>query len=381
MAWNESGNGKDPWGGNRQQQPGDLDKIVRDWQRKLKRFLGGGSGGGGRGGGEASAAGFALIGIVLLVVWAATGLYRVDEAERGLVLRFGEYVDTTDPGLHWHLPYPIESVEIVNAAVIDKFEQNIQMLTADENFVVIDLVVQFRRTDPQKYQFNVRDPDDTLSDVSESAIREAVGTNKLDFTLLGNRDEIAQQTKSLIQNALDSYEAGIEVVAINLQQVEFPDQVQDAVQDAVRAREEKQQSQLEAQTYENRVIPEARGAGERMKEAAEAYKAQVTIDAEGDAARFISLLSEYQAAPRVTRERLYIEAIENVYQNSSKVFIDTDGNGSLLYLPIDKLVESGARTRITAGDMANSGRSTVDVTRSGNDERNSDSRSRRTRTQ
>jgi membrane protease subunit HflK len=380
MAWNESGNDKDPWGGNRQQQPGDLDKIVRDWQRKLKRFLGGGGGSGGSGGGEASAAGFALIGVVLLVVWAATGLYRVDEAERGLVLRFGKYVDTTDPGLHWHLPYPIETVEVVNAAVIDKFEQNIQMLTADENFVVIDLVVQFRRTDPQKYQFNVRDPDDTLSDVSESAIREAVGTNKLDFTLLGNRDEIAQQTKSLVQNALDSYEAGIEVVAINLQQVEFPDQVQDAVQDAVRAREEKQQSQLEAQTYENQVIPEARGAGERMKEAAEAYKAQVTIDAEGDAARFNSLLAEYQAAPRVTRERLYIEAIENVYQNSTKVFIDSEGNGNLLYLPIDKLTER-ARAGSPSNEMGNSRRSSVEVTRSGNADNDSDSRSRRTRSQ
>lgn len=380
MAWNESGNGKDPWGGNRQQPPGDLDKIVRDWQRKLKRFFGGSGGGGGKGGGDASAAGLALIGVVLLVVWAATGLYRVDQAERGLVLRFGQYVDTTEPGLHWHLPYPIETVEIVNAAVIDKFEQNIQMLTADENFVVIDLVVQFRRTDPQKYQFNVRDPDDTLSDVSESAIREAVGTNKLDFTLLGNRDEIAQQTKSLVQNALDSYEAGIEVVAVNLQQVEFPDQVQDAVQDAVRAREEKQQSQLEAQTYENRVIPEARGAGERMKEAAEAYKAQVTIDAEGDAARFNSLLAEYQAAPRVTRERLYIEAIENVYQNSSKVFIDTEGNGNLLYLPIDKLTDR-ARAATSTNDMLNSRRSPVDVTRSGNGDTDSDARSRRTRSQ
>ncbi len=334
MAWNESGNDKDPWGNRRRPQgSNDLDQMVGNLQKKISRMFGG------DGGGDNSAMGVGVVFIIGIAVWALTGFYRVDQAERGLELRFGKFTTMTSPGLHWHFPYPIETVELVNASVIDRFEKKIPMLTADENFVVIDLAVQFRRSNPVDYQFNLRDQIGTVSDVSESAIREAVGKRTADFTLVGDRAEVASQTKELIQNALDTYKAGIEVTSVNLQQVDFPSEVQSAVQDAVKAREDKEQAKLSAETYENQIIPEARGERARMIEAAEAYKQRVINDAEGDASRFVSLLAEYQAAPVVTRERLYIDAIEYVYSNTNKVFIDAEGNGNLLYLPVDKMLD------------------------------------------
>lgn len=376
MAWNESGNGKDPWGNKRRpDQPNDLDKMLGDLQKKLRGMFGGGDNKGG-----SSSAGFLMVGLIALLAWMASGLYRIDQAERGLELRFGEYQSTTGPGLHWHFPYPIETVEKVNASAIDRFEQEIQMLTADENFVVINLAVQFRRQDPKAYQFNVRDPIDTVSDVSESAIREAVGKHPADFTLLGNRAEVAEQTKQLIQSALDSYQAGIEVTSVNLQEVDFPTAVQDAVQDAVKAREDKEQAKLSAETYENKVIPEARGVRARMIEAAEAYREQVINDAQGDASRFTALLAEYQAAPEVTRERLYIDALEYVFSNTNKVFLDTEGSGNLLYLPVDKLMENAGRgTRDRGNGLTERQNSMGDASATGSSRQSSSSRTRRTR--
>ena len=340
MAWNESGNDQDPWSNRRRRRnaPNDLDRMLGNLQRRLRGAFGG------QGDDDGSASGLLAVAVVAVLFWLATGFYRVDQAERGLELRFGRYTMTTGPGLHWHLPYPIETVEKVNASVIDRFEQEIQMLTADENFVVINLAVQYRRTNPSDFQFNVRAPEETLADVSESAIREAVGKHPADFTLLGNRAQIAAQSKELIQSALDAYQAGIEVTAVNLQKVDFPLQVQEAVQDAVKAREDKEQAKLSAETYANEVIPAARGDAARQLEAAEAYRQRVINDADGEASRFTALLAEYRAAPEVTRERLYIDAIEEVYANSTKVFIDTDGEGNLLYLPVDKLLENAQRS-------------------------------------
>ncbi|MEN7342844.1 MAG: FtsH protease activity modulator HflK [Pseudomonadota bacterium] len=345
MAWNESGNGKDPWGNNRRRPAADndLDKMVGNLQKKLNRMFGGD-------GGDNPALGLGAVLVIGLIVWGLTGFYRVDQAERGLELRFGKFTTMTDPGLHWHMPYPIETVELVNASVIDRFDKRISMLTADENFVDIDLAVQYRRSNPIDYQFNVRNQGETIADVSESAIREVVGKRTADFTLVGDRAEVASQTKELIQNALDTYKAGVEVTSVNLQQVDFPKEVQGAVQDAVKAREDKEQAKLSAETYENQVIPMARGERARLIENAEAYKQKVINDAEGDTARFSALLVEYTLAPEVTRERLYIDAIEYVYSNTNKVFIDTDGNGNLLYLPIDKMIQNGGsavRTPVT----------------------------------
>ncbi len=338
MAWNESGDGKNPWDRGGKEGPPDLDKIVRDWQKRFGGLFGGRRPGGSTGQGSSSM--LAGLGILILVVWGLTGFYRVNDAERGVVLRFGAYHATTQPGLRWHLPWPVESVEIVNIAQITPFSQQTRMLTADENIVVVDLVVQFQRADPVAYLFNVRNPDGTLSDASESAIREVVGRNTADFVLLEGRAEIAVQTQQLIQEALDEYGTGIIVTKVNLQDTNFPSQVEAAVQDAIKAREDKARLAFEAQSYANDIVPKARGEAVRRLQDAEAYKARVVADAQGEASRFEQLLAEYQQAPEVTRERLYIEAIEDVYGNSTKVLLDAKGSGNLLYLPVDKLIEN-----------------------------------------
>jgi len=387
MAWNESGDGNDPkgskgpndpWGG-RDQGPADLDKIIRDWQRRLRSAFGGkgGGGGGGPGGGNT---GIAIIVVLALVAWGLTGLYRVDEAERGLVLRFGDYQATTMPGLHWHIPYPVESVEKVNVGAVSRFEQTSQMLTGDENFVLVDLAVQYRRIDPIAFRFNVRNADETLDEVSESAIREVVGKSTLDEILLENQAEIADRTQELIQRTLDLYEAGISVISVNLQKVQFPNQVRDAVQDAVKAREDKERLRLEAEAYRNDIIPRARGQAARMREDALAYRDRLIANAEGEAARFELLLAEYQAAPEVTRERLYIESIEDVLQRSSKILLDAEGSGNLLYLPIDKLMQRQSRGAGGDGSDAEPTASSLPQMREQSDPRNrDDARARRTR--
>lgn len=346
MAWNESGNGKNPWdrgGGSRQDGPPDLDKLVRDLQKKLSGMLGGGSGGSGKeSDGGSTGSGAPLVGLLVLlaVAWAATGLYRVDEAERGVVQRFGAYVDTTMPGLRWHLPWPIEVVDKVNVSQINPFSQTTSMLTQDENIVIVDMVVQYRNTDAQKYLFDVVDPVGTLAEASESAIREVVGKNKLDFILGEGREPIAQQTREVIQEAMDEYSTGIIVTQVNLQDVNFPSQVEAAVQDAIKAREDKERLAFEAETYANDIVPKARGAAVRQIQEAEAYRERVIADAEGESARFEALLREYEKAPEVTRERLYIEALEYVYANSNKVLLDSEGSGNLLYLPVDQLMQN-----------------------------------------
>lgn len=343
MAWNDSGNGKNPWDrGRRDEGPPDLDKILRDWQKRFNSLFGGR--GGGRGGGQSSSAGpsrSALVGILIIILagWAATGLYRVNADERGVVLRFGAYQATTPPGLRWHLPAPIESVEKVNISQIIPFSQQTRMLTSDENIVVVDLVVQYQKADPVSYLFNVRDPDATLSDISESAIREVVGKSNVDFVLLEGRAEIAQRTQALIQETLDEYGAGIVVTKAALQDTNFPAQVEAAVQDAIKAREDRERLAFEAQSYANDILPKARGEAVRRLQDSEAYKARVIADADGEASRFEQLLTEYEKAPSVTRERLYLEAIEDVFASSSKVLLDAEGSGNLVYLPMDKLLE------------------------------------------
>jgi membrane protease subunit HflK len=366
MAWNESGNGKNPWDRGGGDGPPDLDRIVRDWQKRFTALFGGG-GGRSRREGKDDGGGSMLVGVLvlLLIGWAATGLYRVNDAERGVVLRFGQYQATTQPGLRWHLPWPLESVEKVNVAQITPFSQQTRMLTADENIVVVDFVVQFQRADPVKYLFNVRDPDATLSDASESAIREVVGKNKVDFVLLEGRAEIAQRTQELIQEALDEYGAGIVVTRVNLQDTNFPSQVEAAVQDAIKAREDRERLAFEAQSYANDILPKARGESVRRMQDAEAYKSRVVADAEGEASRFDQLLVEYRKAPEVTRERLYIEAIEDVFGNSSKILLDAEGSGNLIYLPVDKLLEERAADMrgSNAGARSSMSGSGADVTR------------------
>lgn len=344
MAWNESGNGKNPWDRGRRDGPPDLDRVLRDLQRKLSGLLRGGRGGGGLGGAAGAPGGGSLPWLVIGVVvvgWLATGFYQVDDAGRGVVLRFGRYVETTLPGLRWHLPWPIERVERVNINEIVPFRQQFRMLTRDENIIEVDLSVQYRRADPVQYLFNVRDPDRTLEQVSESAIREVIGKNELDFVLTAGRSEIALQTEKLIQQTLDDYKAGLVVTKVNLQDANFPSQVQAAVQDAIKAREDRERLSFEAQKYANEIVPLARGEAVRRQNEAEGYRQRVIADAQGEASRFTQLLAEYEKAPAITRKRIYLDVLEEIYGNANKVLLDTrgSGNSNLVYLPLEKLLE------------------------------------------
>jgi membrane protease subunit HflK len=333
MAWNEDGNGKDPWkrGG---EEPSDLDQIVQDWQKKFGSILGGGSRGGGGAGG-----GVALI-VILLIAWGLTGFYRVDAAERGVVQRFGEFQEpVTMPGLRWHLPFPIETVDVVNIEQVNDFNYSTEMLTADEWYVYIDVAVQYRRTDPVKYSFLVEDPEQTLQDVTESALRGVVGTSTLASLIGERREEIPARTIEELQDTLDGYGAGLAVTSININKVNYPSAVEEAVADTQRARNDRERLQLEADRYANDIVPRARGEAQRILQDAEAYRERVIADAQGDASRFVALLTEYQKAPRVTRDRLYIEAVEEVYSDAAKVLIDTDGSGNLLYLPLNEIMQ------------------------------------------
>jgi membrane protease subunit HflK len=373
MAWNDSGNGKDPWK-REGEEPADLDQIVKNWQKRLGSILGGG----GKSGGSGSGGGYLLI-VLLVIAWGVTGFYRVDEAERGVEQRFGAYTATTMPGLHWHIPFPVETVDLVNANAVSNYAYSTEMLTADEQYVFIDMVVQYRRTDPVKYSFEVVEPESTLQDVTESALREVVGTTTLEVLVTTRRDEIASRTREVLQTTLDSYGAGITVTSISLETVNYPQAVQAAVDDAQKARNDGERYSLEAETSARDIIPVARGDAARVLQDAQAYRDRVIADAEGDAARFESLLTEYQKAPEVTRERLYIDAIEEVYGRSNKVILDSQGSGNLLYLPIDQLIQQGGRAAPSsdgnrASDSPNPSQAQSDVR-----SETVDSRDRRTR--
>ncbi len=369
MAWNEPGNGKDPWKRD-DNDPNDLDQIVQNWQRRLGALLGGG-------GNRAPSGSGGLILIVLLALaWGATGIYRIDEAERGVVQRFGAYTVMTMPGIHWHLPFPIEAVDIVNTNAVQNFPFRTEILTSDQQYVSIQMVVQYRRTDPVKYSFEVVDPESTVQDVTESALREVVGTSTLESLVTGERDQIAQRTMDTLQSTLDQYNAGISVTSVSIINLDYPQAVQEAVNDTQKATNDSDRYRLEAEKYANDIIPRARGDAARVLEDAHAYQDKVTRDAEGEAARFVALLVEYQKAPRVTRDRLYIDAIQEVYGNSNKVLLDSKGSGNLLYLPIDKLIE-GAGRRPSAQELnrlAEDARNMSPETRS-----EADDRERRTR--
>ena len=339
MAWDDQGNGKSPWDPNKGQVP-DLDQIVEEWQKRFNRLFGVKTSGSGK---RRKKPPVLLIGLMILFIWVLSGLYQIDDSERGVELRFGKYSTTTMPGLKWHIPWPIETVEVVNVNVVNRFKQQTTMLTSDENIVVVDLVVQYRRANAVDYLFNVRDAEETLGEVSEGAIREVAGKSNLDFILTEGRTETALLTQELIQETLDSYGTGIVVTKVNLQDANFPLQVEAAVQDAIKAREDEVRIAFEAEAYANDVVPKARGEAAKMILEAEAYREMVVADAEGEAARFDKLLVEYKKAPKVTRERLYIEAIETVYGNSNKVLLDSESSGNLMYLPLDKLIEHGKK--------------------------------------
>ena len=348
MAWNEPGGGdKDPWSGNKggkQEGPPDLDEVVKSIQDKLGGIFGGGKGG--RGGGSGGAAGpgvmgFGLIAVVLVLVWIASGIYIVEPAERGVVLRFGAYSDTTPPGPHWHLPYPIERVLKVDVDQISSFRHKAQMLTKDENIVDVEFTVQSRIQDAADYLFQDMDPEKTMRDATETVVRETIGKSNLDFILTEGRSAITATIKTGVQALINEYKTGLEITSVNMQPAKPPEQVKSAFDDAIKAREDKERLENKAEAYANEVVPQARGIAARQIADAKAYRDKVIAEAEGESQRFLAVLAEYEKAPEVTRERLYLETVEQVLGDSNKVIMDVKQGNSLMYLPLDKLIQRG----------------------------------------
>ena len=387
MAWNQpGGNGDDPWGNRGQQQgPPDLDEVLRKLQDKLNGLFGGkpgpsspggGSGSGGSGGGISLKFGGIGIGVVLigaLAVWAVAGFFVVEPPERGVVLRFGAFDREVGPGLNWR-PYFIDTVEIVNVAEIRREEIGFRsaaggqgsvptealMLTGDENIIDVHFVVQYRVKDAANYRFNVVEPDLTVRQATESAVREIVGRSKMDFVLTEGRNAVATEAENLIQEILDRYNAGLQITSVNMQDAQPPREVQDAFNDAVKAREDEVRLTNEARAYAADILPKARGEAEAIRQAAEGYRQRVVAGAEGETDRFLKVLTEYQKAPEVTRKRLYLETVETVLSNTSKIMVDVKGGNNLLYLPLDRILDRGgqapARTQGLSMDGFNSPR-------------------------
>ena len=367
MAWNEpGGNNRDPWGGNgRDQGPPDLDEIFRKLSNKFGGLLGGkGSGdnsGGGPGGSlRINTFGFWLIVLLLLGLWLFSGIYVVEQGKQGVELRFGKFTTTTDPGLSYHWPWPIEEVEIVDVARRRAEEigyrsgggsrqpanravlREALMLTEDENIVDVRLSIQYQVSNPKNYLFEVNDPDGTLRDVVESATREVVGKSTMDFVLTEGRSDVVARVKELSQEILDQYDTGLIITNVNLQDAQPPEEVQDAFADAIKAREDEQRLINEAEAYRNEILPRARGEAARQLQEADAYKDQVIAQAEGEARRFEQLLAEYKKAPDVTRERLYLETMERVLGDSSIVLMGAEQGNNLFFLPLDQIMNKSA---------------------------------------
>ncbi|MDR1888007.1 MAG: FtsH protease activity modulator HflK [Zoogloeaceae bacterium] len=370
--WGKGG-GNNNGGGRRpnDQGPPDLDELWNDIKRRLEGLLGGkganrpanhrnrnNNDGGNNDGGSpppdfegAFGKAFVIAIPLLAILWLASGFYIVEASQRGLVLRFGQYVRQTDPGLQWRLPWPIESHEVVNLSGVreltigyqggSKVPKEALMLTQDGNIIDIQFAVQYKLQDPVAFLFQNRMPEDAVKQVAESVAREVVGTTNFDAVISTGRTEVADKVKRLMQKILDDYQTGILIDKVNIQNAQPPEQVQDAFADAVKAAQDKEKSENDGKAYQNEVVPRAKGTAARLLAEAETYKAQMIATAEGDANRFTQILNEYSKAPEVTRQRLYLETMQQVYANTSKVMIDARGQGNLLYLPLDKLMQVG----------------------------------------
>ena len=341
MAWNEPGNNggrdKDPWGNNnrggRDQGPPDLDEVFSKLSRKFGGILGnkkGPSTGG-------SAAGLGVIAVLAAAVWGFSGFYTIGEAERGVVLRFGKFYEMVDPGLNWK-PTFIDEVEPVNVQAIRSLRSSGLMLTKDENVLKVEMDVQYRVAEPQKYLFSVTNADDSLRQATDSALRAVIGDSTMDEALTTGRQVIRANTQEAIDSIIQRYDMGLLVVDVNFQSARPPEAVKDAFDDAIAAREDEERFVREAEAYSNDILPKATGRAERLKKEAEGYSERVINGALGEVAQFEKLLPEYLAATEVTRNRLYLETMERVYSNTSKVMVDSQSSGNLLYLPLDKLV-------------------------------------------
>ena len=371
---NDSGGGNN--GGKRPNQgPPDLEELWRDLNRRLSGLFDKKGGGGGNGGGNRPPIEFSpkflgggisvLVGVVVLA-WLASGFYIVDASQRGLVLQFGKYKESTESGLRWRLPYPIQSHELVNISGVRTIEVGYRgseknkvlkealMLTDDENIINIQFAVQYILKDPVDYIFNNRTPDDAVMQVAETAIREIVGKNKMDFVLYEGREQIAVKASALMQEILDRYETGILISKVTMQNAQPPEQVQAAFDDAVKSGQDRERQKNEGQAYANDVIPKARGTAARLLQEADGYKQRLIATAEGDASRFKQINTEYAKAPEVTRSRMYLETMQQVYSSTSKVMVDAKGQGNLLYLPLDKLMQAASGALPSADSVGSS---------------------------
>jgi len=353
MAWNEPGGGKDndPWGGNNQGPP-DLDEALKKLQDKLNSIFGGGkkgSGSGSSGDFNLSASALGVVAVLALVVWGLFGFYQVDQQERAVVLRLGVYHETVMPGLRWNPPL-MDEVNKINVTKVRGIASRGQMLTEDENIVDVALSVQYTVSDPANFLLKVKSPELSLEHALESSLRHVVGSSKMDQVITEGREQIAIDTQERLQGYLDTYQSGILVAKVNIEDAQAPSQVQDAFDDVTRAKEDRERLKNEAEAYANGIIPEARGAAQRQLEEAQAYKEQVLARAEGEAQRFVNLYDEYRKAPKVTRERLYIDALEAMYSDATKVMVDVEGGNNMMYLPLDKLMDKAAVTRQAASE-------------------------------
>ncbi|QTG89882.1 FtsH protease activity modulator HflK [Vibrio furnissii] len=360
MAWNEPGNNNgnngrdnDPWGNNnrggkggREQGPPDLDEVFNKLSQKLGGKFGkkggGGTGPSFSGGG---AIGFGVIAAIAIAIWFFAGFYTIGEAERGVVLRLGKYDRIVDPGLNWR-PRFIDEVTPVNVQAIRSLRASGLMLTKDENVVTVSMDVQYRVADPYKYLFKVTNADDSLRQATDSALRAVIGDSLMDSILTSGRQQIRQSTQETLNQIIDGYDMGLIIVDVNFQSARPPEQVKDAFDDAIAAREDEERFIREAEAYKNEILPKATGRAERLKKEAQGYTERTVNEALGQVAQFEKLLPEYTASPKVTRDRLYLDAMQEVYSNTSKVLIDSKSSGNLLYLPIDKLAgQDGAATK------------------------------------
>tara|TARA_R110002072_G_scaffold284396_3_gene448519 strand:- start:6405 stop:7607 length:1203 start_codon:yes stop_codon:yes gene_type:complete len=356
MAWNEpgnKGNGNDPWGsggGGRRgddQGPPDIEELIRNLGKKFNTLFGGKGGGSGSSGSGGSGVSAGMLGglvVLAAVVWAAMGFYTIDEAERGVVLRFGELrEEVVLPGLRWNPPI-IDEVQKINISRVNTRSYANDMLTTDENIVTVSISVQYIVSDPIRYVLQVRDPQRGLDQAVESAVRHVVGGTTMDRVLTQGRADVANEVRERAQSYMENYQTGIMVTQVNVENAQPPMAVQAAFDDVIRAREDEQRAQNQALAYANRVIPEARGEAQRIIEQANAYRDEVVARAEGEAYRFEQLLAQYQQAPSVTRQRLYIDAIEAVLANTSKVLIDVEGGNNMMFLPLDRLMDQSNAT-------------------------------------
>ncbi|MEM5530266.1 FtsH protease activity modulator HflK [Gammaproteobacteria bacterium AS21] len=370
MAWNEpggNGNNQDPWGngddkkrndrksGGKEQGPPDLDEALGQLQDKLSDIFGGKKKGSGSGSGSGnnvqgpsnSPMMFAVLFVIAALVWGGLGFYTVDQQERGVVLRLGKFSTIVNPGLQWNPPL-IDKVTLVNTTRVRSSEHNAQMLTGDENIVDVGMTVQYVVSDASSYVLRVRNPDESLSLAADSALRHVVGGSDMDSILTQGRNALAVEVRALLQAYMANYNSGLQITQVNIKNAQAPNEVQHAFDDVIKAREDEQRSKNEAETYAKGILPEARGAAKRMVAEADAYKQQVVAEAEGEASRFTALLTEYQKATDVTRDRLYLDTMQKVLSNNSKVLLDSQGSNNVMYLPIDKLMQNRTQASNTA---------------------------------